>query len=339
MLYELNDTMPGKRKISPLPLVDFSKLNLDHLLGLLFENVALLPIFRGNQPNGEADFYALNRFGDLVIFELTRSIESVEGYGRVLAHSHQAGQWTFDHHQEKYNVYCEANDNTSRPLEKIHQETFQLETPLLPLQFNSKQHLFIFANAEDDNLLEVIKNIYHLQGKDQTAALIPYRIYDIHGKLYYDFFTVQYGRQGDGGRDSLKDVLFDINYGSYETGTWDGKEESRFYTYGGTQYLIDYFQHRDVVFFFEEDRGIFAAAQVISFSRRDGEDGKFRGIEILTPIPKCKSDIKSYLSFDRIMQITGKSFFWSRGIKGPDLTRDETDKLLKELHQIKPYWT
>ena len=179
MLYELNDTMPGRKVISPLPLLDFSNLPLDHLLGLLFENVDLMPIFWGSQPDEEADFYALNRFGDLVIFELTRSIESAEGHHRVINHSHQAYRWTFDYLQARYNAYCKANDKAPKPLEEIHQKTFGLENPLLPLQFNAKQHLFLFANAEDDHLLEVIKSIDYLQGQDETTALIPYRIYDI----------------------------------------------------------------------------------------------------------------------------------------------------------------
>jgi hypothetical protein len=337
MLYELNDAMSGKKVIAPLPLLDFSNLPLDHLLGLLFENVDILPIFRGSQPDEEGDFYALNRFGDLVIFELTRSIESAEGHHRVINHSHQAYRWTFDYLQARYNAYCKANDKASKPLEEIHQKTFGLENPLLPLQFNAKQHLFLFANAEDDHLLEVIKSVDYLQGQDETTALIPYRIYDLHGKYHYDFFTVHYGRQRDRGRD-LKGVLFDIDHGSYETGTWEGKEESRLYAYGGTRCFVDYFQHRDIVFFFQADRGIFAAAQVVGRSIGEGEGKqKYRAIDFLTPAPQRQSEAISYLSFDRVMQITGKSFFWSRGIKGPDLTKDETDKLLEELHPIKAY--
>ncbi len=84
MLYLLSPSNEGLGTLEPLPFLDASNLqgtekdleNLlaTHLLDVLFEGAPLLPIFQERQLQSEADLYAINREGDLVIFELKRGL-------------------------------------------------------------------------------------------------------------------------------------------------------------------------------------------------------------------------------------------------------------------------
>lgn len=82
MLYRLSASADALGKLEPLPFLDAGNLqqrekdleNLlaSHLLDVLFEDAPLLAMFQERQLQAEADLYAVNRNGDLVIFELKR---------------------------------------------------------------------------------------------------------------------------------------------------------------------------------------------------------------------------------------------------------------------------
>ncbi len=329
MLLDLHhDAMLGIRRLIPLPLLDFKALSLDRVVELLFENVSLMPIFQVNSFDAQDGFYALNRFGNLAIFELKRRFENSKDYCQVISHSYNTSRWTFDHLQEKYNTYCKENNNLCGPLDEIHQKIFHLENPLLHSQFNKERHLYLFGEAEDDNLISLITSV----DSCHDTELIPYQIYDIQGKYYYQFLSVQYHTQRH--RLSFKGVLFDISYCNIKIDTWDSEQESRIYVHGSNQYFVDYFYPADIVFFFQQDRGIFAAAEVIWSAGGEDHESKYSLVDFLTPKFRLESSSRSYLSFERIMQITGKSYFWAKAIKKPDFTGDESDKILKELEII-----
>ena len=74
MLYRLTMTNDGTKDLEPLPYLDFADLGTiekdlegliaTHLLDVLFEDAALMPIFQERPIQAEADLYALNRNGN-----------------------------------------------------------------------------------------------------------------------------------------------------------------------------------------------------------------------------------------------------------------------------------
>lgn len=147
MLYKLTIADSGTKDLEPLPFLDFADLGkiekdlevllANHLLDVLYEGAALMPIFQERPMQAEADLYALNSTGDLVIFELKRGITGADAMLQVLGYAQDAGQWTFNKLEEKYKTYT---GNTSISLVDAHREVFNLERSLLPPEFNSKQH-------------------------------------------------------------------------------------------------------------------------------------------------------------------------------------------------------
>ena len=83
MLYKLeqeNDEVLGLEPVEFKDLSSFGKYEKDlenlianNILDLLFEDSKLMPVFQERLYQAEADIYALNEYGELVIFELKRS--------------------------------------------------------------------------------------------------------------------------------------------------------------------------------------------------------------------------------------------------------------------------
>ncbi len=119
MLYKLTIADNGTKDLESLPFLDFAdrgKIEKDlevllskHLLDLLFEGAALMPIFQERPMQAEADLYALNRSGDLVIFELKRGVTGSDAMLQALRYAQDAGQWTFERNKRKL---VSGNGNT-----------------------------------------------------------------------------------------------------------------------------------------------------------------------------------------------------------------------------------
>ena len=101
MLYKLTIADEGIKDLEPLPYLDFADLGkmekdledlmATHLLDVLFEGAALMPIFRQRSQQAEADLYALDQAGDLVIFELKRGFAGPDAMLQVLRYAPDAG--------------------------------------------------------------------------------------------------------------------------------------------------------------------------------------------------------------------------------------------------------
>jgi RecB family endonuclease NucS len=142
MLYKIGD-QSGVKTLEPAEFMDFAELGriekdlealmAANLLDILFEDAALMPIFQERPLQAEADLYALDRAGDLVIFELKRGFASSDAMLQVLRYGQTAGQWTYNQLENKYRAYVK---DESISLAEEHKEAFSLERPLTPADFN-----------------------------------------------------------------------------------------------------------------------------------------------------------------------------------------------------------
>ena len=165
MLYKLGSTNGKFDRLEPLPFKDFSSFgqleeDLEELiarsiLDVLFEDASLMPIFQERQYRAEADIYALNERGELIIFELKRGAAGEDAVQQVLRYSQDAGQWSYAKLQEKYEKYKEYSGPGSN-LRSEHQKAFGLENPLDTKEFNGKQHLIIIGSAADESLINAV---------------------------------------------------------------------------------------------------------------------------------------------------------------------------------------
>ena len=336
MLYKLKGSDHNITDLEPLSFLDFADLGkyekdlemllADHLLDVLFEDAVLMTIFQERPMQAEADIYALNGSGDLIIFELKRGITGSDAMLQILRYAQDAGQWTFNTLEEKYGTFC---GNMPASLADAHWEAFKLERPLLPSDFNRRQHLIIVGNAANIPLIDAV-DYWKKQGL--SVDFLPYRIYRIANEHYFEFFALPYDRHQN--PSMSKGVIFDTNRSYDEDSIWEMMENNRVAAYGSDKYVVDYLNPKDIVFFSHEWVGLIAAAEVIGRPKDDGPEERYRDVKFLTPKPARTEGIVSYMPFNEVSKVTGKSFFWARTIKVPYLMKEEAQVLLNELKRL-----
>jgi hypothetical protein len=332
VLYKLRSSNDNFDRLEPVAFKDFSSFkNLEKdledliansILDVLFESSRLMPIFQERKYQAEADIYAMNEKGELIIFELKRSSAGESAVHQALRYAQDAGQWSYSILQKKFQQYT----NTVHKLTISHQEAFNLEYPIDEKDINKKQHLIIIGSAADDSLINAV-DYWNKQGL--SIDFLPYRIYELGGSKYFEFFALPYDRHKNPGE--VKGVLFDTNRSWNAESIWYMMEHNCVAAFGDAKRFVEYVQPGDIVFFSHKYVGLVAAAKVQKGGVKIPDNNtKYREVKFLTPIPKKGETIKA-LPFQKVSEITGKSFFWARTIKVPYLTKDEAEKLVDEL--------
>ncbi len=262
MLYKMSFLSNKTKSLEPLPFLGFTDLekaekDLEQLLSenlfeVLFEDGALMPIFRERSLQAEGDIYALDRNGCLVIFELKRGFAGDDAMLQVLRYGQEAGQWAFNVLDSKYKVFCGKSDVS---LAKDHQEAFNLDTALLSSEFNRHQHFVVIGNAANDSLISAV-DYWRRQGL--SVDFLPYRVYSIGNERYFEFFSLPYDIHQNPA--SIKGVIFDTNRTWDEDAVWEMMEKRRVSTYGDRKHVVDYLNPRDIIFYSHKWVGVIAAA-------------------------------------------------------------------------------
>ncbi len=257
MLYKLNSTNSKFDKIEPVAFKDFSsfgrlekdleELIAQNILGVLFEDASLMPIFRERQRQAEADIYALNGKGELTIFELKRGAAGEEAVHQVLRYAQNASQWSFTQLEAKYQQYSGSQSGLLR----AHQDAFNLEHPLDIKEINNQQHLFIIGSAVDENLVNSVEYWYE---EGISIRFLPYRIYELGGERYFEFFALPYDKHKNPAYS--KGVLFDTNRSYNEESIWYMIENSRVAAFGDAKRFVEYVYSGDIVFFSQDGRAL-----------------------------------------------------------------------------------
>jgi hypothetical protein len=293
---------------------------------VLFEDATLLPVFQERALQADADLYALNRSGDLLIFELKRGSAGADAMLQALRYGQDAGQWSYNTLEAKYRTY---SGDPGASLAQAHREAFQLERELPPADFNLRQRFIIVGNAANDALIDAVD---HWKRHGLAVEFLPYRVYSIAGQHYFEFFALPYDRHHNPA--AVRGLLFDTNRSWDEDAVWEMMEKRRVAAYGDVSYVVDYLNPRDIVFFSHRYLGLIAAAEVIGPAKDDGPEERYRDVRFLTPVPVRASGIAKYMPFSQVSAVTGKSFFWARTIKVPYLSRDEAQGLLSALQKV-----
>jgi len=332
MLYKLEQEKDEISSIEPVEFKDlssFGKLEKDlenlianNILELLFEDSKLMPVFQERLYQAEADIYALNEQGELVIFELKRSSADYGAVQQVLRYAEDAGQWSYKKLDNKFKQYA---GSTSKSLVEAHQEAFELEHRLEPKEINQKQHLIIIGSAADETL---ISSVDYWKKNGLSIEFLPYRIYELGGEKYFEFFAPPYDKHKNP-RD-VKGVLFDTNRTYDENGIWHMLENRRLEAYDDAKRFVSHVNEGDIVFFSHKWCGVVAAGKVKSKVYKPDHDTWYREVEFLTPIPSRDGDL-SFMPFSKVSEFLGKGFFWARTIKVPYLTKPEALLLVDEL--------
>ena len=332
MLYKLSSAdgrFTGIERVAFRDFADVGQLEKDlenliaqNLLDMLFEEAGLMPVSQEQQGQQVADIYALNEIGELTIFELKRSRAGADAVHQALGYAQAAGQWSYSELQARYQQYS----GSEADLAEAHREAFGLDRPLQAGELNCRQHLMVVGSAADESLVSAV-DYWRRQGI--SVNFLPYRVYDLAGEQYFEFFALPYDRHRNPADE--KGVLFDTNRTYDENSIWYMMENNRVAAFGEAKRFVASVNVGDIVFFSHGREGVVAAATVRPGSiRADGEDILYRDVEFVTPVPQ-RGHNPTAMPFGTVGEVTGKRFFWARTNKYPYLSKAEAKMLVDEL--------
>jgi hypothetical protein len=331
MLFKIDDSHTN---LEPCPFTDFAgeaKLEKDlenllatHLFDVLFEGTPLMPFHQSRRMQEEADVYALDEAGRVVIFEIKRSTASADAASQLLRYAEGASRWGYADISRKWARYA----GTKRPgtvLRVAHQEAFGLDAPLPEEAFNGEQRLLVVGSAADDDLVRAVD---YWKRRGLPIDFLPYRLYRLGGQRYLEFFAKPHDLHVN--PSERKGVLFDTNRRHDEAALGTMFEKRRISSFGDRKDAVRSLGKGDVVFYSHAGCGLVAAARVTGSRVQEGDDELYWSVEFLTPIPK-DLDRLPCMPFYEVSRVTGKSFYWARIQKVPYLSHDEADRLLEAL--------
>ncbi|SHJ13231.1 hypothetical protein SAMN02745181_1262 [Rubritalea squalenifaciens DSM 18772] len=334
MLYRIIKDGDSFESLEPQPFTHLPlEKDLENLLAdQLMESLELLPFFQERARQEEADIYALNKNGDIVIFELKRATVGGDAVHQVLRYADQSADWNYSTIAKKFETYRGQRDNLpSGSLAEAHQETFELDEPLAESSFNKDQHLILVGYAGNTDLA---KKVDYWKGKGLKIDFVPYRIFEIADESYFEFFSLPYDLHQNPAH--LKGVIFDT---CLMNGNWSLEymaRNSRVAAYNEQDGCVYRLNKNDTVFLYHKGVGIVAAGRVTSAVKDDPDfdavdTTKYCDLEWLTPVPN--PDNPQHISAREIRKLLGHGFFWARTVKTPYLTREESETLVAEMNR------
>jgi len=336
MLFKLANDLS---ELLPLAFSDFTRfqkrekhleeLLSGHLFDVLFEGAPLLAFHQERSYQPEGDIYSLNCAGELVIFELKVATASDDALDQLFRYAQRAGQWQYPEIDRKFRAYPKQTYGNC-DIAKAHQDAFGLTEPLKPEDFNRTQHLVVVGSAADAGLVRAVE---FWKRKNLPIDFCPYRIFEINGEPYFEFFAKPYDAHTNPGQ--MKGVLFDTCRTYYPNGLKWMIEKRRVSAFGDRKDAVNSLSKGDVVFYSHVGVGLVAAARItgnrVKSDSATGTDELYWEVQFLSPVPTQFDPVPRSMSFARVKEVTGKNFFWARIQKVPYLTAEEAENLSTEL--------
>lgn len=330
MLYKYK----GKDIIEMLPSYNFEDLgglekDLENLLAnnlsdLYSEDGQLMPIFQERSGQSEPDLCALDKDGNLVIFELKRGVVPGDTTIQVMRYCQDYGQKNYFELLKLYKTYT-GDDN----LRDAHAEAFGLDSPLQIDEFNRKQKLIVIGSSSDSYLMDAI-DYWRRNGID--IDYIPYRFYRINNETYFEFFAKPYDYHVNAA-DS-KGILFDTNKTYEPNDIWDMFANSKVSAYGSVKTCVNSFNKGDYVLYYHVGWGVVGAGIIKSSKSKEikSKEEMYLDVDLITPKVTCEQELRC-ISVSELRRLLNKNFYFAKTTKVPYLTIDESKKVVDLLKQ------
>lgn len=261
MLYKLDTKANDYKKVNRVTLSSFGwkELDLQELLSNhiqdLISGSELMTIFNERPRQEEPDILALDRNGDLYIFELKRWSSHQENLLQVLRYGQLYGNSNYDELNEMFRKYRKNNDSETE-LYEIHKQYFDLSdsSRLSREEFNRKQHFLVVTNGLDQKTVEAI--VYWKKNGLNIDAIV-YWVFEINGEYFIEF-NMYSPIEGFLEYESNTYIL-NTNYSNNEQHTEDMLREHKAAAYyPGWREKIEKLQKGDTVFLYKSGTGIIA---------------------------------------------------------------------------------
>lgn len=313
-----DDELRGKEK-------DLENLLAMNLGDLYSENGQLMPIFAERKWQAEPDLCALDKDGNLIIFELKRGVLLGDTTIQVMRYAQEFGQFNYFELNKRYSYYVNAKGECD--LRRAHAEAFGLENPLSIEDFNRKQKLVVIGSSADDALIDAVM---YWKNNGIDIDYIPYRFYKINNEVFFEFFAKPF----DCHINVLdkKGILFDTNMSYDPNSIWDMIGNSKVSAYGSVKECVKSFNKGDYVLYYHKGWGVVGAGIIKSGKVKEipSNDEMYMEVKLLTPQVASEAELRS-ISVSELREHLHKNFYFAKTTKVPYLTEKESLMLVDLL--------
>ena len=332
MLYSISFE---KKEITPLTYYDYKDIkgyekDLENVIadnmGQLYDGEnQLMTIFQERPWQEEPDILALNKEGDLFIFELKRGAVQGDTTIQVMRYTQEYGLKNYRELEIKYRNYIK---DSSISLAIEHQEYFGLENPLSIDAFNQRQQMVIVGSSSD---ISLIKAVNYWEKEGLNISFIPYRIYKIGINYYFEFFSKPFDYHIN--PSSVKGVIFNTNRKYDENAVWDMLKNNKVSAYGSKADEVTRLKKDDYVLYYHSGVGVIAVGVVKNGKTysNDENNERFKKVKLLTPYPDKIERGKS-ISPSELKELLSRNFFFSGTALNSYLSEDEVKIIVSELN-------
>lgn len=273
MLYKLNkDTNKEKyTKVKRVTLAEigWKEKDLETLIANNIEDFIcandLMTIFTERQWQEEPDILALDKNGELYIFELKREEAKNENLLQVLRYGQLYGNSDYNDLNELYRKY---KKNKKSDLSADHTSCFSLSEPIDKNKYNPTQHFLIMTNGIDQKTMEAIQ---YWKKIGLNIDAITYWIYLINNECFIEFNT--YSNDKEKLQYETRFYIINTDYSNNKKHHEDMLKQHKAAAYGkGWKEKIEKKQSGDTVFLYQSGVGIVAYGKADGVLKKDGSD-------------------------------------------------------------------
>lgn len=304
----------------------------------IYEDCGLLPIFQERVFQPEADILAIDKDGNLIIFEFKRSFVDSNTSLQIMRYAQKYGRYNYARLNDLYEKYSAKSqgvnsDKSINELKKAHREAFDLDKPLPDECFNQHQKLYIIGNSSDTELRDVI-DYWKSTGLD--IDFMPFRFYKINNEIYFEFFAKPYDYHANPS-DNVG-IVFDTNKTWDEDAIWDMFANNKVSAYYGKASEVNRFRKKDYVFYYHVGYGIVGAGIITSNEAHEIRDNNnelaelYHDVNLITPKITNESEIRA-ISAKELKSLLGHGLFFARTAKVPYLSLDESEIIIDRLQK------
>lgn len=273
MLYKLNkDTnKESYAKVKRITLADmgWKEKDLEKLIAQnIFDFISsndLMTLFTERPRKEEPDILALDRNGELYIFELKRWSGKQENLLQVLRYGQLFGKNNYD----ILNDLFHKAQKIKKDLAEYHASYFDVKR-IPEDKFNSKQHFIVVTNGIDQ---QTIESIIYWKSVGLNINAIIYWVFEIAGEYYIEFNT--YSQIADYLEYENNYYILNTDYRNSQSHHDSMLSEHKAAAYNnGWKEKIKKLQKDDTVFLYQSGEGIVAYGKADGILNKLNEDGK-----------------------------------------------------------------
>lgn len=332
MLYKLDKNTKDYTRVKRVTLSDFGwkESDLQELLSKHIQNLIstsdLMTIFNERPRQEEPDILALDKSGDLYIFELKRWSSHQENLLQVLRYGQLYGNSNYDELNEMFKKYLKDKD-AGAELYEIHQQYFDLDdsSRLRKEDFNRKQLFVVVTNGLDQKTVEAI--VYWKKNGLNIDAVV-YWVFEINGEYFIEF-NMYSPVEGFLEFESNTYIL-NTNASNNVQHTVDMlKNHKAAAYYPGWREKIEKLQKGDMVFLYKSEAGIIAYGIATGKLEMQGCDGH-ANYEYFMKLDKFK-ELKRPFAASEMKSVTKQGFNFRQTLCS--IGEESRDLLIKEIEK------